>query len=400
MIYKCKLKTCGKEFQDRPSINRRYCSNRCHAKARSRRPDSVGIKSACRRCGKEFYSRPHRAQEGRGKFCSKKCAHVKQGLFMDYAWLRQKFHDESLSLKEIARQSKASIKTISKWVGVFGFTRKRLISDEHRSRLGKIWLGRQHKPETKEKIRMAQLGPLGHNWKGGHRVKARFQPPWKTNRRLALIRDGYSCQQCGRLRSNGERGLDVHHKIPFRCFSDHRIAHELNNLQTLCRQCHLRHENMRQMLNARFGSGCSVWYFVNIYGATFGDRVSIGSHTEVGKGVVVGNDVAIGSQSFIPEGYVIGSNVFLGPRFCGTNDRYPPTPKDRWVPLQTVIEDDVSIGASVILLPGIRIGRGARIAAGSIVTKDVAPGSFVRGEPSRARIMTSSEQQSEHGWYN
>ncbi len=48
-----------------------------------------------------------------------------------------------------------------------------------------------------------------------------------------------------------------------------------------------------------------------------------------------------------------------------------------------VVEDDVWIGVGVILLPGVRVGRGAVVGAGAVVTKSVAPWSVVGGNPAR-----------------
>jgi len=48
-----------------------------------------------------------------------------------------------------------------------------------------------------------------------------------------------------------------------------------------------------------------------------------------------------------------------------------------------VVEDEVWIGARAILTPGVRIGRGAVVMAGAVVTKDVAPGAAVGGVPAR-----------------
>jgi len=50
---------------------------------------------------------------------------------------------------------------------------------------------------------------------------------------------------------------------------------------------------------------------------------------------------------------------------------------------QTVIEDDVWIGAATIILPGLKIGKGAIVAAGSVVTKDIQPYSVVGGNPAK-----------------
>ncbi|MDE7126005.1 MAG: acyltransferase, partial [Muribaculaceae bacterium] len=52
-----------------------------------------------------------------------------------------------------------------------------------------------------------------------------------------------------------------------------------------------------------------------------------------------------------------------------------------------VIEDDVWLGVRAILTPGHRIGQGSVVAAGAVVTKDVAPYSVVGGNP--AKIIKS-----------
>jgi acetyltransferase-like isoleucine patch superfamily enzyme len=53
------------------------------------------------------------------------------------------------------------------------------------------------------------------------------------------------------------------------------------------------------------------------------------------------------------------------------------------------VEDDVWIGANSIILPGVTIGRGAVIGAGSVVTKDVAPYAICAGNPARVVRMRS-----------
>lgn len=69
----------------------------------------------------------------------------------------------------------------------------------------------------------------------------------------------------------------------------------------------------------------------------------------------------------------------------------------RPVPRITVIEDDVWVGQSVCIKSGIRIGRGAIVAFGSIVTKDVPPYAIVGGNPARIiKMRFSEEQQTQH----
>ena len=49
----------------------------------------------------------------------------------------------------------------------------------------------------------------------------------------------------------------------------------------------------------------------------------------------------------------------------------------------TVVEDDARIGAGAVILPGIRIGSGALVGAGAVVTKDVKPNTVVIGVPTK-----------------
>ena len=48
-----------------------------------------------------------------------------------------------------------------------------------------------------------------------------------------------------------------------------------------------------------------------------------------------------------------------------------------------IIEDDADLGVGAIVLPGVRIGRGAQVGAGAVVTRDVPPYAVVAGNPAR-----------------
>ncbi len=67
-----------------------------------------------------------------------------------------------------------------------------------------------------------------------------YGPGWQAQKERARARDGYSCQICGALES--ERAHHVHHKIPFRLFTSATQANQLENLVTLCPNCHRRVE--------------------------------------------------------------------------------------------------------------------------------------------------------------
>jgi UDP-2-acetamido-3-amino-2,3-dideoxy-glucuronate N-acetyltransferase len=110
---------------------------------------------------------------------------------------------------------------------------------------------------------------------------------------------------------------------------------------------------------------------------TIGDGCTIHAPVWIGNGVVIGPRTKVQAFAFIPPGVTIGADVFVGPHVCFTNDKYPPGQRIDWLP--TIVEDRVSIGAGAVILPGIRLGAGCRIAAGAVVTKDVAPGELSFG---------------------
>jgi len=137
--------------------------------------------------------------------------------------------------------------------------------------------------------------------------------------------------------------------------------------------------------NTKVGKDCSIWYFVNIYNANIGDEVSIGSYTEV-NGSKIGYRTRVGPYVFIPEGITIGDYCFIGPRVTFTNDKTPNAEKSfskQFTPLETIIEDNVVIGANVTILPGLNVGKYAVIGAGSVVTKDVPAYEVWCGNPAK-----------------
>lgn len=116
---------------------------------------------------------------------------------------------------------------------------------------------------------------------------------------------------------------------------------------------------------------------------TFGDHIVVGTNSVIDGHVVVGDFVKIETNCYIPTHVTIGSRVFIGPGVTMTNDKYPQKMRDAYVPLGPIIEDGVSLGGGVVIVPGVIIGRGSFVAAGAVVTKDIPPMSFVRGFPGR-----------------
>ncbi|HZU75854.1 MAG TPA: DapH/DapD/GlmU-related protein [Dehalococcoidia bacterium] len=160
---------------------------------------------------------------------------------------------------------------------------------------------------------------------------------------------------------------------------------------------------------AVLGRDCLIRAFTTIYADTeLGDEVSTGhyvlvrEHTRIGSRVVLGSGsivdgrVTIGSfvkiegNVYIPTHTRIGDYVFLGPHAVLTNDKYPLRRRAEYEPHGPVLEDHVTVGANATILPGVRIGAGSIVGAGSVVTGDVPPWSLAVGVPARVRPLPES----------
>jgi acetyltransferase-like isoleucine patch superfamily enzyme len=115
-------------------------------------------------------------------------------------------------------------------------------------------------------------------------------------------------------------------------------------------------------------------------GNLIGDECSVGTHAVLEPGNQVGDRARIHSHCFL-EHVTLGSGVFLGPGVVFTDDPHPACPRYLDCVLGATVEDDVSIGGNATILPGVRIGAGALVGAGSVVTRDVPPGMVAAGNP-------------------
>lgn len=151
----------------------------------------------------------------------------------------------------------------------------------------------------------------------------------------------------------------------------------------------------------------SVDYFIHPNGlcesTSIGSRTRIWAFTHVLKGAVIGSDCNICEQVFIESGAVIGDrvtikngvqiwdsiqvedDVFIGPNVTFSNDKYPRSRNSNFQMLPILLKKGCSIGANATILPGITIGKNAMVGAGAVVTRSVADGVTVMGNPARAK---------------
>lgn len=134
----------------------------------------------------------------------------------------------------------------------------------------------------------------------------------------------------------------------------------------------------------KIGMNTRIWQFVVVLdGATIGSDCNICSHVMIEGYVVIGDRVTVKSGVQIWDGMRIGHDVFIGPNVTFTNDKYPRSKVYPESFLSTIIENGATVGAGAVILPGLTIGKNSMVAAGSVVTKDVLPGSMVMGNPAR-----------------
>jgi len=155
----------------------------------------------------------------------------------------------------------------------------------------------------------------------------------------------------------------------------------------------------------KVGSGFNLLEYATLNALSY-DGVEIGNNFTLGKYAViectgvlrnVGNSLKIGDNVGINHycfigvrgNITIGNNVIFGPRvnIFSENHNFAriDTPiKNQGVTKEdTIIGNDVWIGASVSIMPGVKVGNGCVIAAGSVVTKDIADFLVVAGVPAK-----------------
>ncbi|HMF40924.1 MAG TPA: WxcM-like domain-containing protein [Polyangia bacterium] len=140
------------------------------------------------------------------------------------------------------------------------------------------------------------------------------------------------------------------------------------------------------------GEGTRVWAFVHLLpGAVVGKDCNICDHVFIENQVTVGDRVTIKSGVQLWDGVHVEDDVFIGPNVTFTNDPFPRSKQHLPSYPETWVRRGASIGANATILPGVNIGAGAMVGAGSVVTRSVPPHAVVMGNPARIqRYVTSA----------
>ena len=157
--------------------------------------------------------------------------------------------------------------------------------------------------------------------------------------------------------------------------------------------------------------------FTTLYaGSVFGDRLQTGQGASVREDNVVGDDVSIGTSAVLEFGNRVGNrvrihsgcflemvtvedDVFIGPNVVFTDDPHPMgCPRYTECKGGATVKRLARIGANSTILPGVVIGEGALVGAGSVVVDDVPDGMVVVGNPARV-VKSVADLECSAGFY-
>ena len=143
--------------------------------------------------------------------------------------------------------------------------------------------------------------------------------------------------------------------------------------------------------NTLLGDGASVRE-----GCRVGSRCVIGRYVTLNYSTIVGDDTKIMDHSWLAGNMTVGSGVFIsgGVLTANDNDMGLMGYEERRV-VGPHIEDRVRIGAGAILLPDATLGHDALIAAGAVITKNIAAGDLMMGVPARSVKRASDREKPE-----
>lgn len=116
-------------------------------------------------------------------------------------------------------------------------------------------------------------------------------------------------------------------------------------------------------------------------------RLLRGCGFRIGRDVYIADDFMVVEELAGDERVEIGDRVSIAPHVTLVTSSHPNNARIRGVaPVArgpVIIESDAWLGIGVVILPGVRVGRGAVVGAMSVVTADVPPLTVVTGQPAK-----------------
>jgi maltose O-acetyltransferase len=202
---------------------------------------------------------------------------------------------------------------------------------------------------------------------------------------------------CGRLRAK----ISIHEMRWLTFFSATAQVGTMRALYLLIYYAIAQHFPTQPMPSWRFGYALRRFLVKRIF-ASCGDGVIIKQHAYFGDGrtLRIGHRTQIGLNSRIDHEVTIGDDVLMGPDVVMLSGGHAFEAVD--IPINQqgatackpiVISNDVWIGTRVIILPGVEIGSGSVIGAGSIVSRSIPPYSIAVGAPAKV-IRTRGKRES------
>lgn len=133
------------------------------------------------------------------------------------------------------------------------------------------------------------------------------------------------------------------------------------------------------------GEGSKIWHFAHVLpNTTIGRNCVLGQNVMVGPDVVIGDGCKLQNNVALYRGVTLEKDVFCGPSCVFTNVLTPRAHverKDEFAP--TFVGQGATIGANATVICGNSLGAFCMIAAGAVVTRDVAAFALVAGIPAR-----------------
>lgn len=137
---------------------------------------------------------------------------------------------------------------------------------------------------------------------------------------------------------------------------------------------------------------CPFWFWRKLIYRLAGIKIGKGSKIHVfcrffePKNISIGEDTVVGESTFLDgrKNLKIGNHVDIASQVLIYNSKHDINdPEFKALESSVEIDDYVFIGPRAIVMPGVKVGRGAIVAAGAIVTKSVPPGKVVAGVPAK-----------------